>query len=733
MVRRFAVQTTVFPDDFNLADYYLFDRLSEGLGDKRAILFGERRLHLCRGGRAHPRDSAVPRRRRTCAARRARAHRPARHPGLRVGLLRDAAPRRGGRHGQPRRALPPISRTWSSTRGPPSSITIPRVAAADRARALAAAQAQGRSCSRPRSRPAATCEADPDIGERRRPVASLAPVRSPTRARRRSARTAGRRGRPSATTSPSGSSPRARRAAARPRCTRTATSPSTPRSTPRARWATSRDDVTVSVPAPLLRLRDGHQPHVPLRRRRDRRPLRRAAHAGGARRRHRALPAHRGHQRADHDGQAARPRRRARRRRQAARSISPACASTSPPARPCRRRCSRASRIGSATTCTTASDPPRCSTSTARTGPATSSPGSLGRVVDGYTIKILSSDADGPRRAGAAGRRDRRDVGQGRLGRARLLPGSGQELGDVPRPLVPDGRSLPARCRWLPLLQRPRRRSAQGRRHLGAPRRGGRLLDAPPRGLARRGDRRARTRASSSPRRSSSCATSVRDARPRSRPLAEELKSVGQRAAVQAQVSSVGGLRRTTCPRTIAARSTRRRSRSEKPAGEPEGALVRRRWIPRVAEPRSADDRCASRDALDGRPVSCPPAALPCFRWDRSSRTARTCPSRPTPSSARPRRCGPASTLEGEKGVSAFLAPAGALWRDGLRHGVRGRDLGAGRRAHRVPARGGAWLSRGRVRARVPGEQPPGAGPRRSGPGRGCGVSAKTWCRWPVR
>ncbi len=32
-----------FPDDFNLADYFLFDRLGEGLGDKDAILFGERR------------------------------------------------------------------------------------------------------------------------------------------------------------------------------------------------------------------------------------------------------------------------------------------------------------------------------------------------------------------------------------------------------------------------------------------------------------------------------------------------------------------------------------------------------------------------------------------------------------------------------------------------------------------------------------------------------------------
>src|SRR5580658_2516109 len=32
-----------FPDDFNLADYFLFDRLAEGLGDKDAILFGDRR------------------------------------------------------------------------------------------------------------------------------------------------------------------------------------------------------------------------------------------------------------------------------------------------------------------------------------------------------------------------------------------------------------------------------------------------------------------------------------------------------------------------------------------------------------------------------------------------------------------------------------------------------------------------------------------------------------------
>src|SRR5579871_845354 len=32
-----------FPEDFNLADYFLFDRLAEGLGDKCAIRFGDRR------------------------------------------------------------------------------------------------------------------------------------------------------------------------------------------------------------------------------------------------------------------------------------------------------------------------------------------------------------------------------------------------------------------------------------------------------------------------------------------------------------------------------------------------------------------------------------------------------------------------------------------------------------------------------------------------------------------
>jgi acyl-CoA synthetase (AMP-forming)/AMP-acid ligase II len=31
-----------FPDDFGLADYFLFDRLREGKGDKVALRFGDR-------------------------------------------------------------------------------------------------------------------------------------------------------------------------------------------------------------------------------------------------------------------------------------------------------------------------------------------------------------------------------------------------------------------------------------------------------------------------------------------------------------------------------------------------------------------------------------------------------------------------------------------------------------------------------------------------------------------
>jgi acyl-CoA synthetase (AMP-forming)/AMP-acid ligase II len=52
-----------------------------------------------------------------------------------------------------------------------------------------------------------------------------------------------------------------------------------------------------------------------------------------------------------------------------------------------------------------------------------------------------------------APRRDRRAVGQGRQRRARLLPGSRQELEDLPRPLVPDGDLFTLDERGLPLVQ----------------------------------------------------------------------------------------------------------------------------------------------------------------------------------------------------------------------------------------------------------------------------------------
>ena len=32
-----SAHPVTFPDDFNLADYYLFDRIAEGLGSKAAV------------------------------------------------------------------------------------------------------------------------------------------------------------------------------------------------------------------------------------------------------------------------------------------------------------------------------------------------------------------------------------------------------------------------------------------------------------------------------------------------------------------------------------------------------------------------------------------------------------------------------------------------------------------------------------------------------------------------
>jgi hypothetical protein len=36
-------RAVAFPDVFNLADYFLFDRIEQGAGDRVALEFGERR------------------------------------------------------------------------------------------------------------------------------------------------------------------------------------------------------------------------------------------------------------------------------------------------------------------------------------------------------------------------------------------------------------------------------------------------------------------------------------------------------------------------------------------------------------------------------------------------------------------------------------------------------------------------------------------------------------------
>ena len=127
--------------------------------------------------------------------------------------------------------------------------------------------------------------------------------------------------------------------------------------------------------APLLRVRDRDEPHVPLRGRRHRRPLQRAPHARVARARHRtctAPPSSRTSPRCSASSSIT--TRRSREAGGAGARLRRACASRSRPARRSPRRSSGAGRLASAATSTTASARPRCSTSTPRIAPATSSP-----------------------------------------------------------------------------------------------------------------------------------------------------------------------------------------------------------------------------------------------------------------------------------------------------------------------------------------------------------------------
>ena len=122
-------------------------------------------------------------------------------------------------------------------------------------------------------------------------------------------------------------------------------------------------------------------------------------------------------------------------------------------------------------------------------------PGSLGKVVEGYELKILPEDAEGPGAAPCCARGDRRPVGQGRQRLPGLLARSRQELEDVPRALVQDGRPLSRRRGGLSLLRGPRGRAPQGERPVGGTGRGRGVHDAARRGRAGGGHRRGRRRA----------------------------------------------------------------------------------------------------------------------------------------------------------------------------------------------------------------------------------------------
>ena len=114
------------------------------------------------------------------------------------------------------------------------------------------------------------------------------------------------------------------------------------------------------------------------------------------------------------------------------------CASRSPRGRPSRRRCSAAGSIASGATSTTGSAPPRCSTST----PEPPGRHQAGVARQGGGGLRAAHPARGGRRArgrrGSA-RRDRRPLGEGRQREPRLLARPRQELARLSRALVQDG------------------------------------------------------------------------------------------------------------------------------------------------------------------------------------------------------------------------------------------------------------------------------------------------------
>ena len=433
--------TPTFPDDFNLADYFLFDRVREGRGDKVALRFGDRSVDVRRGRRALARARAVPRRRRA-ASRAARLHRAARHAGVRVEHLR-------------RRSPPAACSRWATrSRRPRTSRTSSTTCKARRADHDARGRgARSRRGSR-RCRTCTTCCSSPDAatgdgsgGAGRGP----AEVAARSAIRRSSLDAAIARGASSTTRAADDPARRSGDLAVhvgldRPAEGRdahaTATSRSTPRSTRSARSAIARTTSRSACRACSSATRPARTCGS-----RSRSARRSACSASG--RPPRVVAA-----------AIARYRRRSSRtcRRcsasssisttSGARAASPAsicraCGSTSRPARRCPSRCCAGSSSGSAARSTTASARAEMFHIYCSNRPGDVKPGSLGRVVDGYE---LADPARGrrrrrarrrcrPARSACCGSRATR-VAHGYFQRSR------QELEDVPRPLVPHRRSV---------------------------------------------------------------------------------------------------------------------------------------------------------------------------------------------------------------------------------------------------------------------------------------------------
>ena len=221
------------PDAANLADYFLFDRLAEGLGEQdRGPL---RRPQRTPTTSSRDRTRALRLAARASAASGAASACSSSCPTRRPSRGRSSAPSRAApssRWATPTRRRSDLEYLVEYTRAT-AVVTIPRVAERARRRSTERGASSGPRLGRPRD------------GHRRRPGG---PERSRRARRTRSSRAsqrdladglARRAGRhPPATSRPSGSSRAGRPASRRPTSTRTATSPSTPRSTPRARSAT---------------------------------------------------------------------------------------------------------------------------------------------------------------------------------------------------------------------------------------------------------------------------------------------------------------------------------------------------------------------------------------------------------------------------------------------------------------------------------------------------------------